>query len=582
MAAESIRLEDEAPLPHQDLPHGPEVPGGWEGLDALEAVQVEPAPEADFGGTFADNTRAVWKHPRGTEGRYVVYRDPGTASLAYRWSADGKAWSAAIPIASGSPKNFDLALHDTGADLRVFLVTVDGDGTVTYRLGILSDGSDTIAWQPAQTVVQATKVLSRSLAASIARTAEGRLVVAYASDVAVGTDAYRTTRIIGSDGDGAAPAWGGDVLWDDPGRAAANVGKDAVYYSLSPFGTNHPDRILLAAHVPDGGSSIYAVVTAAPVWNGVAFTGTAQTTLRGGVEFTDSLSCAVDGDAVAHCLVEDEWDLFSAKAATPGRDDWEPLILVVPPEDESGKSTLAIDRSASPNVLYAVYDKSPEGTGASQDLYVKASRADIVAWSGEVRVPYRGDAVALVAGDWGSAGGLPIAGLRENGALFYYELPLAARPASPSTGTAQDGASETNLEPPDRQEGLPFLDGFFDGDLERLAPRSPVELLQVVAIGAILIVLPGAIRRRLRTGAPEHPMPSRRLAPGPPQGGGATPSRRDPHHQVHPAVGSGRVAVPEEEKLEPPVAGRLQHEGVGLGPVLPVLQGEVEPGQALR
>ena len=65
-------------------------------------------------------------------------------------------------------------------------------------------------------------------------------------------------------------------------------------------------------------------------------------------------------------------------------DTWQPLVSVQPAAAESGKSTLSIDRTSSPNVLYAVYDHSASST----NLFYRTSPVTTISWGTEVTIPY--------------------------------------------------------------------------------------------------------------------------------------------------------------------------------------------------
>ncbi len=389
--------------------------GGAGGAGAPTEVDLR----GDLVDNLNDNTRTVWRNPRGTQRFYVVYEDIDGLDLVYRWSADGVTWSAKQLISGTSPDNFEVAIHDSGTDLKVFLVVVEGT-QITYRHGSIADTSDTIAWDSAVLVVSGTRILARTLSASLVRTSAGRLVVAYATDITVGSASYRTTRLIGSNNDGPAPTWSGDVLWDDPSGSTNNANKDKVTFNMAAFGAaGFSTRFLLAAHVPDAGStSQYRHLSAVVRWDGSSFTNLAATTIRSPVDAADSLSCVVDSSDVLYCLVEDSNDLFSARSGTAGDHTWEALVSVQPAAVESGKSTLSIDRTATPNVLYAVYDHSASST----DLFYRTTPVTTIAWSTEVIIAYPQDVLEVSSAARDYVGGIHVAGIRNPNALFVHQI----------------------------------------------------------------------------------------------------------------------------------------------------------------
>ncbi|HKZ90459.1 MAG TPA: PKD domain-containing protein, partial [Thermoplasmata archaeon] len=407
---------------------------GGEASDTQCAGPTELASAATLGDTINDNTRVVFRNPRGLQQRYVIYKDTLNGDLVYRFSESGCQWSGKQVISSATPSNFEVAVHDSGSDFRVYFAVVESS-VVKYRMGVVADSSSFIAFEPEIVVRLVTQTLmERPLAVSIARTYNGRLVVAYATDITVAGRVYRTTHLIGSTDDGPAPAWAGDILWDNPSSSVNNANKDEVYYSVASFGPTYPNRFLFAASVPESTDTVHSkVVTADAEWNGATFTRTGPTLLRETVEHGDSLACIVDANQVAHCLVEDTSDLFSAKATSPGTDDWAGLSSVVDVANESGRSTLSIDSSRTPNVLYAIYDKSSTGPlRSTTDFFYKTSPVDTISWSAETTVSYPQDVEDIVSATRDSLDGIHVAGERAGDVVFYHEIKLSLPPPPPT------------------------------------------------------------------------------------------------------------------------------------------------------
>ena len=407
---------------------------GGEASDTECAGPTEIASAATLGDTINDNTRIVFRNPRGLQQRYVIYQDTLNGDLAYRFSLDGCRWSGKQVISSATPINFEIAVHDSGSDFRVYLAVVESN-VIKYRRGIIADSSDLIAFDPEIVVRLVTQTLmGRGLAVSIARTYNGRLVVGYTTDITVSGRTYRTTHLIGSSDDGPAPSWTGDILWDNPSSSVNNANKDEVFFSMASFGPTFPNRFLFAASVPESTDTVHSkVVTADAEWNGAAFARTEPTLLRVTVEHGDSLACVVDANQVAHCLVEDTSELFSAKATSPGTDDWAALILAVDVANESGRSTFSIDLSRTPNVLYAIYDKSSTGpTKSTTDFFYKTSPVDAISWSAEAVVSYPQNIEDIVSATRDYLDGIHIAGNRAGDVVFYSEIKLTPPPPPPS------------------------------------------------------------------------------------------------------------------------------------------------------
>jgi hypothetical protein len=385
---------------------------------------------ANLGDNLNDNTRTVFRNPRGTQARYAIYRDSSNNDLVYQFSGDGCGWSGRHVISTNPPNFFDLAVHDTGTELRLFLVVVEGD-VVKYRRGTIADGFDAITWDAEATVVTATRTLAPSLTATIVRTSAGRLVIAYASDVSFGSATYRRAHLVGSNDDDAAPVWGAPIVWYDPSASTNNNGKSKTHFTLAAYSSAFPNRFVMDALVPDSvDTTHYQHLTDTPEWDGTAFTPPSPTLGLARVDPADSLSCVVDTTDRAHCLIEEASDLFSVHANTPGLDDWT-LKLAVPPEDESGRSTLSIDKSVTPNVLYAIYDKSL----VDLDLYYKTTPIDNIVWSGENVIPYAEDTRDIGSAIQDYAGGIHVIGDRWTNVLWYHEIRLGPPPPPPPPGS---------------------------------------------------------------------------------------------------------------------------------------------------
>jgi hypothetical protein len=398
---------------------------------------------ASLGDDINDHMRTVFRNPRGRQDRYVIYENPSNFDLIYKWSADGCSWSPRQVITTNpsSSSAYDAFIYDSGTDLKVFMITVE-NGVVTYRSASIEDSADTIAFDPPQVIVTPRRVLTGVLHATIARTHAGRLVVAYASDATTGSGTFRTTHLIGSSSDGPAPSWSGDILWDDPTPYPNNRNKPRVMFVMPSYGTSFPNRVLLLAIVPDPSDTVSEMfVSDTPEWNGVAFTSLAKTIVRNGLEPEDSLSCVIDNAQRGHCLLEDQSDLFSVKAQSAGEDDWEPLVLAVGATEESGKSTLAIDRTSTPNMLYAFFDKSL----VDRDLFYKTTSVEAISWSPTTTIPYPPNVAHVVSAMRDSVGGIHAAGERATDVVFYFEIVLPRSTTSVSSFPSCVQASDASV-----------------------------------------------------------------------------------------------------------------------------------------
>lgn len=429
--------------------------GAFAGCD--QPIEVD-AP-ASLGGSTNDNTRVTFRNPRGTHRFYVVYEDMVNHDLVYRWSPEGCSWGAEQIISTANPSNWDVFLHDTGSALMVYIVIVE-NADVKYRRGSIADASDTIAFDPKATVAKASKLLGRPLSASIARTANNLLVVAYTTDVTVSGRTYRTSRLVGSNSTGPSPTWRGNILWDNPASDIDNAEKDRVAFTMGPWDASFPNRVLIAAHVPFGSNpSAYGHVSAAPDWDGTSFANRAQTVAIAPVDPADSLSCLVDTMDTAHCAFEDTSELYSVKAQSPGDDNWAVPMLAVPASDESGRSTLTIDTMEEPDRLYLVYDNAQNDV----DLCYRTTPVDDIAWSPKTTISYPQDVTDLTSGVRDYSGGIHVAGVRNANVLFYLEIKLNRAAQGPSPDTWKTVSS-----------GLPLFGEEEGPRQEPIDPRGPM------------------------------------------------------------------------------------------------------------
>ena len=269
-----------------------------------------PSEVQNAGGKYNNigkgQNRLVFRNPRGNKRFYAVYDEIDFAKLAYEWSSNGTTWTnAQVIIEDTSVLNaFDVKIQDDGSQLVVYIIWHDSSLT-SYRRGTISDASDTISFSATQTIDAAiSDILAGPQCIAIARTANGRLVVAFTEDITVKGKQYRQTKLIGSNGDGAAPTWSGETIWDDPSGSANNDDKNQVWFGLESMSG---DRVLLYTRIPDATSTtVYKATTAAPTWNGTSFANTTQgNVLTNNANHGKILSGLVDADNRAHLIAFD-------------------------------------------------------------------------------------------------------------------------------------------------------------------------------------------------------------------------------------------------------------------------------------
>ncbi len=291
--------------------------------------------------------RTALRNPRGNQDYYSFYID-SSSDLVYEWSANGTTWTGSANAVSGADTidSFDVKMRDDGSQLVVFVAWHSGTAT-RYRRGTVGDSADTITWGAGVQTIDASvgKDLPGAHCIAIARTANGRLVVAFSENLHDKCKDYRLTKLIGSNNDGATPTWSGETIWDDPTGSSNNQNKDEVWFGLESMSG---DRFLIYARVPDSSdTTAYSVQSAPPTWNGTSFgnTGKAPVGSGTGTRSGDPLSAVVDADNRAHIIYMTSAGLAiqSKRAANVDDDDWGGPVAVK--SNDIDACTLAINRA---------------------------------------------------------------------------------------------------------------------------------------------------------------------------------------------------------------------------------------------
>lgn len=302
--------------------------------------------------------RTVFRNPRGNKRYYAFYID-ATLNLRYEWSSDGTSWTNTPGGVYAGCLSFDVKIRDSGSDLDVFLVAnISGGDVVAYDRGNISDTSDTITWETGRNIKTGVGyALSGDPCVAIARTDNGRLVVAFTEDIHDKCKDYRQTKLIGSDGDGASPTWSGETTWDDPSTNGNNQNKDQVWFGLENFGSGvlSGNGIAILARTPSAlGVTEYVVETDEITWNGTAFANLSSIGQTGGdVDDGKCLSLLIDESDYLHIIYYDgiSNSLESRKATSAGSDTMGSEITVKSADVDA--CTLTLDTGA--NELYAFY-----------------------------------------------------------------------------------------------------------------------------------------------------------------------------------------------------------------------------------
>jgi hypothetical protein len=358
------------------------------------------------------HNRLCFRNPRGLKRYYSFYvPDVGAAdaTIEVEYSTDGVNWANAPATVMtfdwdgsiGDIDCFDIKIRDDGSQLEVWVVAIGEDGTIgglvtKYCYGTIADASSTISWNAVQVIDAALgDEIERLHCVAIARTDNGRLVVAFTEDdTNMGKD-YRSINLIGSDGDGAAPNWSGETIWDDPSGDSNNQNKGEVFFGLENFDSSYPNRCLLYARIPEATDvTSYEIASAVPDWNGAAFSNTTQNTgLETGNANTGSfISGLIDESDIAHFVYEgSSKHVRHRKAASAGDDDWGASTLIRTVVGSLQALTITLDTGPATDWLYVFYRENDELV----DFHYKTSPVGAISWSSEATVSIHGAVTRL-------------------------------------------------------------------------------------------------------------------------------------------------------------------------------------------
>jgi len=264
----------------------------------------------NFGDMNHGNNRTVFRNPRGRK-RFYSFTSLAAvpASFAgqinYFWSEDQLIWTAGstAPLSESADTDavrgdFDVKIHDDGSQLEVFVVAnFRNDADLKYRRGTIADGDDTITWGGSQQTIDSainyeniSGTYTEYQSVAIARTDNGRLVVAFSEDFNTMGKDYRLIKVIGSSTDGNTPSWSGETTVHDGSGSTNNQNKEGTYVGLEAFDSTFGDRVLLYGRTPDSvDNTSYGISAWVYSWGGVSMT---QETSS--VDFIDGGSTSTD------------------------------------------------------------------------------------------------------------------------------------------------------------------------------------------------------------------------------------------------------------------------------------------------
>jgi hypothetical protein len=315
-----------------------------------------------------------------------------------------------------------------GSQLVIWVVGIGWDEVAgafqtKYRRGTIADAATVIVWGTPQVIDAALNdegISGAEYCIALARTDNGRIVVAFTEQYNTMGKDYVLTKLIGSDGDGASPSWSGETTWDDPSGNSNNQGKADIWFGLESFSSSYSNRVLLYARIPDGfGGAYYRIVTAVPEWNGTVFSNTTQSPSLAGAGISNSiLSALIDESDIPHIVyMRGSNEIRHNKSSSGGNDNWMDYTLVVGVLTDA--ITITLDTGLATDLLYVFYHKNVD----SVDWNYKTSPVGTIAWSSEKTVSYHADIVALSSWNRVIENSLHIAGLYGTD-VIYNEHPV--------------------------------------------------------------------------------------------------------------------------------------------------------------
>lgn len=383
--------------------------------------------------------RTVFRNPRGNKRYYAFYVQNGDVPASpgrvyYEYSSDGVSWTNSpvevIPMGFGANAKvhtFDVKMRDDGSQLEVWAVAIGYDAIAfraKYVYGTISDASDTISWNTAQNIGDAlNNAITAPHCIALARTNNGRIVVAFTEDTTDKGKDYRQTKLIGSDGDGASPSWSGETTWDNPSGSSNNQDKGEVWFGLESYDASYGDRTFLYARCPDSTStSTYITKTAVPNWNGTSFTYLTQASW--GTAHADSgwgISGLIDDADYAHLVYEQGGYpvyLYHRKAASGGDDNLGTTSQIDTSIYSSNwRLTITLDTGPAPDLLYVFY------TFGALDWDYKTTPVGTISFSSAQTVSYHQAIDSLSSWNRQVENSLHIAGLYGT-TVVYNEHPV--------------------------------------------------------------------------------------------------------------------------------------------------------------
>ncbi|MEE9164481.1 MAG: hypothetical protein V3U17_06805 [Thermoplasmata archaeon] len=389
--------------------------------------------------TATEQSRKVFKNPRGLSNYYVFYLDDADTLIKYAYSSDGTGWTSgnaaaliALEVVTGDESSWATTIYDDGSQLHVYLVYEDDtDARLRYRHGTIADASVTIAWATEQPF---GGFAQQAYGVSLAISSNGRLFVAWSDERTGGSEVM---RVFGWD---VIPA-GNAISGSHDGITESN----RLIVTVNPTGTANEINA-----VYQEGTTILNAVKVTDTGGGPSF-GT-KSTLTGQSLTRAKVSAATDtqattethvayrnGAAVEH-RTYNEASGFSAPTT----------VLSAAPDSLS----VAMDETSTPDKVFVFYVKS----GVAGNLFFRTSPVDTISFGSENTISDGSESLNYLSAslkDWGADSRILIAYTTQTTFLVRFheaeEAPCAALTIATSDPAGQLWFNET-VEP----DGIPF------------------------------------------------------------------------------------------------------------------------------
>lgn len=360
----------------------------WPSFAASTVVDLN-APTA----TATEQSRKVFKNPRGLNNYYVFYLDDADDFIRYAYSSDGIGWTSgnaaaliALEMITGDSSSWATTIYDDGAQLHVYLVYQDDtNARLRYRHGTIADASSTIAWA---TESGFGGYSQEAYGVSLAVASNARLFVAWSDERIAGSEAMRVF------------AW--DVI---PAGDAVSGVHNAITESSRLIVTANPSGTANEINVVhQEGTTILNAVSVTS--NGVSVTFGTKSTLTGLTLTRAKISAATDTQATpqTHVAYRDgaavEHRTYNAASGFGA-----PTTVVATAPDSV---TLAMDETSTPDKVFVFYVKN----GVAGNVFFKVSPVDTISFGGENAITDGTEDIDyLSAGmkDWGGDSKIPLA-----------------------------------------------------------------------------------------------------------------------------------------------------------------------------